>query len=325
MRAVAFGAFAVLFSVFPAFSAHYLWTGGGEAGNWSDAANWSDNAGEAVSVVPGAGDIAECASSVEIASAIELGEGTLTNTNAASTKLHFKATISGKGGIFKGGDGELHLHASNTFEGGIVSCGTGAYDEDTSKTASSCVYVYADGALGKGNAQMDPVDIVGGKGHGALLYISGKQQKTMTISCPVTVSGNYGNIGNISITDGCTSITFKELVSCPGRITFRSGSGVTWTLEKGYSCSGYNIFEGGEFHFKGPVKGNGTFHAYNGVKTHLYSQENEYAYCVVGGGIELHGENVLRPSGSYYSFSSKNSVVNLNGCDQTLTGMGKPF
>ena len=161
-------------------------------------------------------------------------------------------------------------------------------------------------------------------GHGALLYVSGAQQKTVTLSNPVTLTGNNDNKhGNLTITGGCTALVLKETLSCPGRITVRSQAGFTGTFEKGYSCPGYNIFEGGVFHFLGAV--NGAVHPYNSVKIHLYSRDNSYGYYCIGGGLELHGENVLRPSGSYFGFSSVNSVVNLNGFDQSLSSMVTAF
>jgi hypothetical protein len=302
-----------------AFAETYTWSGGGESGKWSDPANWQGGG------YPGSGDVAIFGCDAEITEGIAIAAGTLTITNSAGTALHLKGVISGEGGIFKGGDGSLHLHAENTFKGGFISCGTGEYNEDTSGTPSSCVYVYADDALGTGLAQFDPVSEVGTTaGHGALLYVSGAQQKSITLSCPVTLTGNYANkTVNITVKDGCTALVFKETVSCPGRITFRSSAGFTGTFEKGYSCGGYNIFEGGVFHFYGAV--NGTVHAYDSVTTHLYSQDNSYGYYCIGGGLGLHCENALRPSGSYFGFPTAKTVVNLNGYDQNLSGMVKAF
>ena len=97
-----------------AFGGVFTWSGGGEAGNWSDSDNWQSEAGGC----PGAGDTALFNSTVEITSALEIAAGTLTVTNNAGTELHFKGVISGEGGIFKGGGGSLHLHNTNTFRGG---------------------------------------------------------------------------------------------------------------------------------------------------------------------------------------------------------------
>ena len=299
-----------------AFAETYTWSGGGEAGKWSDPANWQGGG------YPGSGDVAIFGCDAEITEGIAIAAGTLTITNSAGTALHLKGVISGDGGIFKGGDGSLHLHSDNTFAGGLVSCGTGAYNEDTSATFSSCVYIYSDNALGAGPAQFDPVSVIGTpNGHGARLYCCGKE--SLEISVPVTLSGDSKAKSAVRMEAPCTALTFKESVTSPFRIQISSDGFVTLVFEKGFTSNNYNIFQKGEIHLKGPV--NATLHPYSDTTVHLYSTENKYGLFYVGGMAYLHGENVLAQSGSYLEFPGSKSWVNLNGFDQAIVGMSKAF
>lgn len=203
-------------------SADYTWTGSGASGNWTDPANWGVTEG-----YPGAGDVAFFNASATITSDFEIGEGTLTVSNAlVATSLTFDCTITGAGKLVKGGGGPIHLKKDNFFTGGFEADGLawvsyGGAIESTVKDTGQ-VHIYSGAALGSGLAII--CTAMGSTGSGSGLYI---ETAPITITNRVQFGFNVGGGYSMKINKSGV-VTFTEPVYFPTRLSY-AGKGTSST------------------------------------------------------------------------------------------------
>ena len=150
------------------------------------------------------------------------GSGTLSSSNPAGP-LHLGGVISGSGGLYKTGSGELHLYGANTFTGNFEALGTG--NTKTGATISSTTlgsgetFIYDGSALGATHAYFDK-----GKTQetslGARLNVIGP----MMIDIPIQLTGDKSNNNSLLLSGG--DITFNGDVDSKGRARIRLKSAI---------------------------------------------------------------------------------------------------
>ena len=296
-------AVAVAMASAVAFAETYTWNGGA-SGSWTTEANWSPSTG-----CPGAGDVAIFEGDAEITSDFEIGEGTLTITNAASTTLKLNCSISGAGGVRKGGGGALHLYKENTFQGKFESFGIG-----DGSTVSSPVTIFHPGAFGAQGAEFDQD---ASSGHGSWLYVDGSINKDFTIGVPVKLSGDQKQKGNLFLRNGVSTLTFDDYVYSRFRIYCKGDSSASVvTFNQGVTNSNYAHFQTAIYHMKGAL-GLSTFYPESG-KIYLYDiGPKPYADYSPGTDIHLMRPDILLPSAGSLTLRLS-SVTDLHGNGQTV-------
>ena len=296
-----------------AVASDYAWQGGA-SGAWNTDSNWNPNG------VPGAGDTATFSADTEITDDFAVGEGTLTIRNDAGTALSVRGSISGKGGVWKTGAGSLKLYADNPFEGPFTTQGM----KPGTDTDSSAVYVYASGALGRGQVSVDPNG--GNNGSGGRIYFDPGADGTLTFGNPINVggassperaklyflSGNTVLNGEITCiqrpyiggSTQCQSVRFGGNVNCPGQYFHSPGFGPNTQI-----------------HFDGWVKV-GTFYTYSDKANIHFSgsgAESSYSFSLWSH-LVCDADDTIYTSIRALSFS-KGGIIDLNGHDQTFDTM----
>ena len=249
------------------------------------------------------------------------GNGTLSTSNPAGS-LHLGGVVSGSGGLYKTGAGELHLYGANTFTGDFEALGTGATKAgailNMSSAGSGETFIYNGSALGVTHAYFDK-----GKTQtnslGARLNVIGP----VTIDIPIQVTGDYNNNYSMHLSGG--DITFNGDIDSKGRARIRVKSAIKVHFKGNLTHTNYldlhYAVAGGEIYMYKPIYGS-TYFADGkvGGKLHLLGTGGDSVNWFHDAGILVcEDEDVMPPKLNYFQFNSDSCTIDLNGYNQMFT------
>lgn len=255
-----------------------------------------------------------------------IGPATLSAATPAGP-LHLGGAISGEGGLAKTGAGHLHIYRENTFGGAFTASGTGKTPAGGNLTpfnrslpGSGDVIIYDCGALGTKSATFDAEAGCKGDdtaGFGCRLIVAADG----TVSIPITLTGDYKNIGSIVVNSA--AVDFTAELNCRYRLRAIVDGG-TLNFRNSVRHSNYFMlapYNGGELHMYAPLAGSNRTSGDSDSTVHLHSAESRQAAIFVADTpFVCEGENVLPQNVTYFYFEREHGCVNLNGHDQLLTG-----
>ncbi len=249
------------------------------------------------------------------------GSGTLSSSNLAGP-LHLGGVVSGSGGLYKTGAGELHLYGANTFTGDFEALGTGTTKAGAALTMSSAgsgeTFIYNGSALGVTHAYFDK-----GKTQdnslGARLNVIGP----VTIDVPMQVTGDRSNNYSMHLSGG--DITFNGDIDSKGRARIRVKSAIKVHFKGKLTHTNYldlhYAVAGGEIYIYKPIYGS-TYFADGkvGGKLHLLGTGGDGVNWFHDAGILVcEDEDVIPPKLNYFQFNSDSCTIDLNGYNQKFT------
>ena len=255
------------------------------------------------------------------------GNGTLSSSNPAGP-LHLGGVVSGSGGLYKTGAGELHLYGANTFTGNFEAEGNNMRPDGTpvsssnkgyNKAASSEVFIYDGSALGAGSATFD-------KGASS----SNVKGCRLTLMAPMTVANalilsgdNADGNGSMKLATAGT-YRFKGDVSTPVRLKVGCVDNVEVHYEGQVSCKNwhshdkigstgvYSIYYEGKLSVSVLTGGNTASRIYLMSSGNSFNQNQTLL-------INCMAENAYPASFSgIWRWDSDNTKVDIGGYDQTI-------
>ncbi len=254
------------------------------------------------------------------------GNGTLSSSNPAGP-LHLGGVVSGSGGLYKTGSGELHLYGANTFTGDYEALGnritkTGATIPNLGALGSGETFIYDGSALGATHAYFD-------KGMGLTDALGARLvvAATMTIDIPIQLTGDYNNNFSLMVKENC-DVTFTGDVDSKGRARLNLNATNAKARFKGkLTHSNYmdlHLYASGAevFLHKLIVGSNWLGDGGAGGKVHLYGVAGSTAsvnWFQQNGIFVCEDENVIPPKLNYFEVQTANCGIELNGFDQKIS------
>ena len=250
------------------------------------------------------------------------GPATL-STSTPAGPLHLGGVISGTGGLYKSGAGELHLYGANTFTGDFEAIGTGFTKAGVpiaqATLGSGETFIYSGSALGATHAYFDK-----GKTQvnsaGARLNIAA----SMTVAIPIQLTGDYNNNYSL-IVNANVDVTFTGNVTSKGRARLQLSYTNAKARFKGeLTHTNYlNLHlyaSGAEVFLYKPIYGS-TWWADGGKggKMHLFGTGGTSVNWFQSSGIAVcEAENVIPPELNYFQVETVYCGIELNGYNQEI-------
>ena len=249
------------------------------------------------------------------------GSGTLSTSNPAGP-LHLGGVVSGSGGLYKTGAGELHLYGANTFTGNFEALGTGKTKAGATISSTTLgsgeTFIYDGSALGATHAYFDK-----GKTQetslGARLNVIGP----MMIDIPIQLTGDKSNNNSLLLSGG--DITFNGDVDSKGRARIRLKSAIKVHFKGKLTHTNYLdlhvVVAGAEVYLYKPIY-NSTWFSDNkvGAKLHLLGTGGTLVnWFHDAGTIVCDDEDVIPPLLNFFQFNTDACIIDLNGYDQSCT------
>lgn len=250
------------------------------------------------------------------------GPATLSASTPAGP-LHLAGVISGAGGLYKSGAGELHLYGANTFTGDFEAIGTGftkagvAIGQTT--VGSGETFIYDGSALGATHAYFDK-----GKTQTNSLGARLNVMKSMTVSIPIQLTGDYNNNYSMLLRAN-VDVTFTGAVDSKGRARLQCSYANAKARFKG-ELKHTNYLDlhlyasGAEVFLHKPIYGS-TWWADggNGGKVHLFGTGGTSVNWFQASGIAVcEAENVIPPELNYFQVETANCGIELSGYNQEI-------
>lgn len=232
----------------------------------------------------------------------------------------FYGTISGNGGLYKTGRGDVWLYRDNPFKGRCVMLGNwytkaGVKIVDSTGGISCYTYIYHGGALGRNSAWFATTNEYGNQ-----LYTIGTKTAPIVIDIPVRLT--QGDNSNPTLVMQGSDLTFKSTVYAPGRFrpSFVAGSG-TLTFNDDFTTTGWLIPSANsgidaKIVYNGRARGGFTLYHSN-AKAYFNAASNEWGAYNLQSDIYCGIENALIRQTSLGGFNA-NRTIHLEGHDQLM-------
>ena len=327
--------------------------GSGDTASFSPSAATAVTVGSAVEVggitVGGAGAL------TVTGSAITLGSGGITSTSTAAVgisndlaiataktplavngpttlsastpagPLHLGGVISGSGGLYKTGSGEVHIYGANTFSGEYEALGNRKTKTGTTITTSNTsngsgeTFIYNGSALGVTHAYFDRgLDM--NNSHGARLTVA----TSMTIDIPIQLTGDYANSHSLHVNSNC-DVTFNGDVDSRGRariyVYLNGKARFKGNLTHGNYLDMHVASVGAEVFLHKAISGsNWIGDSGKGGKVHLFGTGGTSVNWFQNSGVFVcEDENVIPPQLNYFQIETPDCWIDLKGHDQKFT------
>lgn len=232
----------------------------------------------------------------------------------------FYGTISGNGGLYKTGRGDVWLYKDNPFKGRCVMLGNGYTKAgvkivDSTGGISCYTYIYHGGALGRDSAWFALASEYGNQ-----LHTVGTKAAPIVIEVPVRLSQG-DNANNTLVMEG-SDLTFNKPVYAPGRFRpgFVSGSG-TLTFNDAFTTTGWlipsvNSGIDAKIVYNGPATGGFTLY-HCAAKAYFNATDNAWGAYNLQSDIYCGCENALVRQSAPGGFNG-GTTIHLCGYDQLI-------